>query len=284
MELEKEQNEIKTTMKELAPMISSLQEENLKLARSNEEIRIMFDAVNEFAKKKTEEKKMLTDAQQKLIKIYTGATALTVAPHLKQIYRGCIYKCAQGVLASASYDHALYEDITDSIRAIELELGCEPLSFDHPQADHFTSQSQDSYIFCGSIEFEEDDAIFDSDDEDNTQIDVAEFTEEVEKQSAALGNLSNVVDADQLSTLYENKDMLLAIFKFMDTDGNGTIDIEEFQVGIDLLNKRLPAGSYFKDHEDLFRALDVDGNGEIDIDEFDLVFSQNANTSEYSWD
>jgi Ca2+-binding EF-hand superfamily protein len=212
-----------------------------------------------------------------------------VEPNIKQIIRGCIYKCAQGVLASDCYDHSLYEDVTDSIRAIESELGCEPLNFDQPLAaiqeepDNLASQVQDSYRLCRSFEVEEDNDILDSDD-DNTEIDVAEFTEEVERQSAALENLSNVVDDDQLSTLYENKDMLLTIFKFMDTDGNGTIDMEEFQFGIDLLNKRLPAGSHFKDHEVLFRALDVDGNGEIDIDEFNLVFSQNASTSEYTWD
>ena len=77
--------------------------------------------------------------------------------------------------------------------------------------------------------------------------------------------------------------MLISIFKFLDVDGSGSIDKEEFRVGLDLLNRRLPATARFKDHEKLFRALDVDRSGELDLDEFNLIFSLNAETSEYHW-
>jgi Ca2+-binding EF-hand superfamily protein len=66
--------------------------------------------------------------------------------------------------------------------------------------------------------------------------------------------------------------MLLTIFRFLDTDGSGDIDPEEFRLGIELLNKRLPEESHFQEHEELFQLLDVDGNGTIDIMEFEKIF------------
>ena len=69
--------------------------------------------------------------------------------------------------------------------------------------------------------------------------------------------------------------MLMSIFKLLDKDGSGEIDGEEFQLGIQLLNKRLPAVSQFKDPDALFRALDADGNGTIDLDEFAQIFNLN---------
>ncbi|KAL3931249.1 MAG: hypothetical protein SGBAC_011397 [Bacillariaceae sp.] len=75
-----------------------------------------------------------------------------------------------------------------------------------------------------------------------------------------------------MNTLHENKEMLCSIFKFMDADGSGDIDLEEFKVGIELLNKRLPESSHFEDAEELFKLLDVDNSGTIDVEEFERVF------------
>jgi Ca2+-binding EF-hand superfamily protein len=84
-----------------------------------------------------------------------------------------------------------------------------------------------------------------------------------------------MLDEAQMLTLFENKEMMLTIFKFLDTDDSGTIDIEEFRVGIDLLNRRLPISSHFKDHVELFETLDIDNSGSIDIEEFNQFFTEN---------
>jgi Ca2+-binding EF-hand superfamily protein len=58
------------------------------------------------------------------------------------------------------------------------------------------------------------------------------------------------------------------VFKFLDTDGDGTLSPKEFRTGITLLNKRLPAERQLQNPDELFQSLDEDGNGEISFEEF----------------
>ena len=75
-----------------------------------------------------------------------------------------------------------------------------------------------------------------------------------------------------MEILYANHQMLMTVFKFLDFDGNGSIDVDEFKTGVDILNKRLPEDRQLKNPEALFRQIDRDGNGIIDLDEFEEVF------------
>ena len=281
VELENEQKNLKAIIKEIEPMISELKKQNVRRSGENMEISVMFEGLNEHAKLKTREKKALLDEQKQLVKMCDEAISLSAEPKLKQIFRKGVYKCAQGAIESDLYDHCLCEKIKKVIRDTESKLGCEALILDRPST--FTRQFHNS--FNGLHPIVEDDESSGSGEVDNyLEFDIREFATEVDKQLAGLNRLSTVVDTKQLSTLYENKDLLKAIFQFMDKEANGTVDLEEFQVGIDLLNRRLPDDTQFEDPVGLFKALDLDGNGKLDIDdEFNFVFMQNAETSEYCW-
>lgn len=76
------------------------------------------------------------------------------------------------------------------------------------------------------------------------------------------------VDHHDAETLAENQQMLLTVFKFLDTDNDGTLSPKEFRTGVALLNKRLPTERQLKDPDELFKILDADGNGEISFEEF----------------
>jgi diadenosine tetraphosphatase ApaH/serine/threonine PP2A family protein phosphatase len=93
--------------------------------------------------------------------------------------------------------------------------------------------------------------------------------------SHSLGGLasSGKVDSNEAESLHENHDMLLTVFKFLDTNGDGTLSSTEFTTGVALMNKRLPVDRQLIYPVDLFRALDLDGNGEISFDEFKRGFA-----------
>lgn len=74
-------------------------------------------------------------------------------------------------------------------------------------------------------------------------------------------------DAD-LEVLAENQEMLLTVFKFLDTDGDGTLSLMEFSTGVKLLNKRLPPERQLASADEMFKLLDTDGNGSISFQEF----------------
>ena len=94
-------------------------------------------------------------------------------------------------------------------------------------------------------------------------IDVAEF---LESHSFKLHD-SNM-HSHEAETLAENQDMLLTVFKFLDTNHDGTLSPKEFRTGVDLLNRRLPHEKRLKNPDQLFKFLDADGNGEISFEEF----------------
>lgn len=85
---------------------------------------------------------------------------------------------------------------------------------------------------------------------------------------------SSEISDETLEVLYSNHEQLRTVFEFLDTDGSGTVSLEEFQAGIKLLNERLPPEQHLTDADNLkiFSAVDIDRSGEIDADEFYAVF------------
>ena len=78
------------------------------------------------------------------------------------------------------------------------------------------------------------------------------------------GGMNSKISLDKL---YGNKEQLLCIFRFFDTDSSGTIDKEEFTRGIKLMQKKKPS-TEIPDADHLWEMLDVDKNNEIDVNEF----------------
>lgn len=77
----------------------------------------------------------------------------------------------------------------------------------------------------------------------------------------------------EIQNLHSNHKMLWTVFKFLDVDGDGTVELKEFKRGVELLNKRLPKERQLMDPVSLFQMLDEDGNGVIDINEFQKIFA-----------
>jgi Ca2+-binding EF-hand superfamily protein len=84
--------------------------------------------------------------------------------------------------------------------------------------------------------------------------------------------MKKFVGKQQLKTVAKNTDMLKLAFEFMDKAGSGTITFEEWQAGINLLNKKLHRNEIVYDAKELFMMMDIDGSGEIDIEEFKDLF------------
>lgn len=103
------------------------------------------------------------------------------------------------------------------------------------------------------------------------EIDIEEFCTAL-KESATLQGVTDSLDSKQVENLQQNNEMLQLAFKYLDTDRSGAIDFGEFERGIALLNKRLHERNQLGDPQELFDLLDEDGNGEIDLNEFNNMF------------
>ncbi|KAL7574306.1 hypothetical protein ACA910_012548 [Epithemia clementina (nom. ined.)] len=90
----------------------------------------------------------------------------------------------------------------------------------------------------------------------------------LQSHSLRVHHSDSIQDHHAAETLAENQEMLLTVFKFLDTNGDGTLSPKEFRTGVDLLNKRLPNDRQVRNINELFHALDEDGNGEISFEEF----------------
>ena len=80
------------------------------------------------------------------------------------------------------------------------------------------------------------------------------------------------IESSEMESLQANHKMLLTVFKFLDVDGNGSVDRDEFRQGLRLINKHLPDDQQLKNADVLFDKLDLDGNGSIDLHEFEEAF------------
>jgi hypothetical protein len=94
----------------------------------------------------------------------------------------------------------------------------------------------------------------------------------VAKDKSSSKSVSYDPHEEDIVALCNNHRMLLTVFKFFDANGSGTIDQDEFEKGIAILNRRLPTEWQLSDPVKLFGKLDIDGNGTISIDEFEQVF------------
>ena len=65
---------------------------------------------------------------------------------------------------------------------------------------------------------------------------------------------------------------MMAVFRFLDQDGSGAVDVAEFRAGVELLNSRLPPEQAMSDVDQLFATIDANGNGIIEFDEFAAFF------------
>jgi len=75
------------------------------------------------------------------------------------------------------------------------------------------------------------------------------------------------------SFFFKNKYSLKFAFELFDTDGSGTIDLAEFQAGVEALNELLDCPLSPLQAAELHRVLDVNGDGEISYAEFIDGFS-----------
>eukprot|EP00980_Cylindrotheca_fusiformis_P012190 scaffold2962_cov126-Cylindrotheca_fusiformis.AAC.6 len=297
-ELEEEQEELKSTKAEWKEANTGLLEENEQLQAANDELFRMYKHLTKWIRKKTRHNDKLVKAEAKLVKILKGSIVLIVEAKLSKTYRKWMYRCAKAVNASDMYDFELDGDIQHIVQECENECNKEVI----PMVDveeWIAQQQQDDaeeedpmFEFLQQLQQEQakdadqnlrpmDKRSDDENEEEEEEDDASEkeFQEDMEDLDRSmrvyeqvLGDISVKLDATQMSTLYENKQMLLTIFRFLDTDKSGDIDADEFSFGIELLNKRLPEESHFQEHEELFRLLDVDGNGTIDIREFERIF------------
>ena len=75
-----------------------------------------------------------------------------------------------------------------------------------------------------------------------------------------------------IQNLRANHRMLMTVYNFLDEDGDGTINKEEFTHGIELLNKGLPKDRRL-DSDELFDRMDLNHVGEVDLEQFSNVFN-----------
>ena len=61
-------------------------------------------------------------------------------------------------------------------------------------------------------------------------------------------------------------------FKWVDVDGSGTVNRQELDRALDLMNLNIPRDKI----EDFWAAVDKDGSGEIDYTEFCKAFARDS--------
>eukprot|EP00980_Cylindrotheca_fusiformis_P009902 scaffold2190_cov72-Cylindrotheca_fusiformis.AAC.6 len=304
-QLEEEQEKLKSTKTEWKEANKGLIEEKDQLQAANDQLFNMYTHLTKWVQKKTLHNAKLVPAEAKLVKILKGSISLIVEAKLSKTYRKWMYKCAKAVNTSDMYDFELDEGIFNIIRECETECNKEVIPMMDVDEWIVQQQQQDAEEEDPMLEFmqtlqqqqeqgpttnqdlrpmerpsskdgggggNESSSLDNDEDDNNFEDDMEELDQSMKVHEQVLADISEKLDATQMSTLYENKQMLLTIFRFLDTDKSGDIDADEFSFGIELLNKRLPEESQFREHEELFQLLDVDGNGTIDIQEFERIF------------
>jgi len=268
--------DLKEEQQELITELSKLQKDDIPaverdiagLIDANANIENMTNSLNAFVKKKTEQNRKLEASYAQMEEIYNGLVALEYEEPMKQIFRHGIYRIAKRV--SEGDDPSVLRLVMGTIEECEGELGVTPMDISTFNAGDTKARSDAlQNVKQTLISSPEDDDINATNDGDvdptkSNDVDdknIEDLNLNVEEYAMALEQVSSKLDKKQFS-------MLLAIFKLLDKDKNGSIDPEEFRTGIKMLNRRLPATSQIDDPDKLFRILDADGNGTIDIDEF----------------
>lgn len=126
--LTEESKSLEATIKDLEANMDEIKEANSKLEQTNSHISELFASLNDFARRKTESKRKLILATQKVSKVYKpkikedlmkSVLACHMETRLKENYRCHLYKIAQGLQTSDAYDHVLYEDVMKEIKECE---------------------------------------------------------------------------------------------------------------------------------------------------------------------
>jgi hypothetical protein len=137
-ELKEEQTQLEATRNSINDVNEEMREESKTLIQTNDEVSKMFSSLNDFSRKKAEEKKKLAPVQRKLVKkqcpkarreIAQGVLACNIEIMQKEIYRRHIYKTMNAVQTTDMYDYELCEEVMETIRSCESELGIETMDF-----------------------------------------------------------------------------------------------------------------------------------------------------------
>jgi len=76
--------------------------------------------------------------------------------------------------------------------------------------------------------------------------------------------------------LMEKREILLAVFRLLDEDGDGFLSKEEVMAGCELLNDRLAPDAQKLDAEQIFKLIDADGGGSVSVSEFCHVWARQS--------
>ncbi|ETV82092.1 hypothetical protein, variant [Aphanomyces astaci] len=96
--------------------------------------------------------------------------------------------------------------------------------------------------------------------------------------STVAGATAAIDRRDMFNNMYRYRKRLQALFQVFDQDDNGTINLDEFKAGIEILNEHLPVGMKpFRHPEDLMKSLDFTKDNQININEFMECFRIHAN-------
>ncbi|OQR88086.1 calcineurin-like phosphoesterase [Achlya hypogyna] len=126
----------------------------------------------------------------------------------------------------------------------------------------------------------------------NQMINYPQFLDRYQTAGQAKPDADGDADADATSdrrgmfnNMYRYRKRLQALFNVFDRDGNGTINLEEFKAGIEILNAHLPPTvKPFTNAEELMRSVDFSHDNEININEFMECFRIHANlTVQAKW-
>ena len=113
---------------------------------------------------------------------------------------------------------------------------------------------------------------------DTGLIDCARFLDgyaaELERVRSSGGGGGAGASSRMAEVLHANHSQLTAIFSHLDTDGNGKVSRKEWEIGVTMLNERLPPERQLPNASGLFDMLDLDGSGELELDEFADAFQK----------
>jgi hypothetical protein len=112
-----ERKELAAAKSELETMIVSLKEENHKQMQVNEDIHISFVSLSAYVTKKSKENNAVEAAEKAYADSYRENSSIQLSPKLKQMYRGCLYKCADRIQAGG--DDSLYKGVKYMICACD---------------------------------------------------------------------------------------------------------------------------------------------------------------------